>query len=134
MRMASGLVLLGVVALAACGAGTEQQAPSKVTIAGVELGRAVNKDETMRDATVVFKSQDATIWASVATESDGPGTLEVRWVAPGGRTLGEEKRKIDAAGRTSSAFKLRTPGRGRFTFQAFADGSPPRSLEFTVQP
>jgi hypothetical protein len=130
------LVLLAAMAGAACGpsgepetapgatpaggAGERASAPpttiappppgGPLKVAAIGIGRSVNEDGTMRDATLLFIPTDT---PHVSVELEGQAakmTLSVRWKKEDGAVLEEMRREINPVGRTVVAFGRAQPG------------------------
>jgi len=95
-------------------------------IASTGIGRSVNPDHTMRDATVLFIPTDD-VWASVIVEGNAPrGTLQARWLTDSGDVVEESSQAITPTGRTVVAFHAAArPGGwplGRYKLELLLDG------------
>jgi len=96
-------------------------------IASIEIGRSVNPDSTMHDATMLFIPTDD-VWASVIVEGNAPrATLQARWLTDGGGVLVEQSsQEITPTGRTVVAFHAAArPGGwplGRYKLELLLDG------------
>ena len=95
-------------------------------IASIEIGRSVNRDSTMHDATMRFIPTDD-VWASVIVEGTAPrATLQARWLTDGGGVLEQSSQEITPTGRTVVAFHAAArPGGwplGRYKLELLLDG------------
>jgi hypothetical protein len=76
----------------------------------IDLGRSVNPDHTMHDASSLFVPTDE-VWASVVVDGTGPkATLEARWVSNDGTVIDKKSQEVTPAGRTVAAFGAEKPG------------------------
>ena len=89
---------------AAAATATPPGAAGMPHIASIEIGRSVNPDSTMHDATMLFIPTDD-VWASVIVEGNAPrATLQARWLTDGGGVLEQSSQEITPTGRTVVAF------------------------------
>src|SRR5438445_250339 len=96
-------------------------------IASIEIGRSVNPDSTMHDATMLFIPTND-VWASVIVEGNAPrATLQARWLTDGGGVLEQSSQEITPTGRTVVAFHAAArPGGwplGRYKLELLLDGA-----------
>lgn len=124
-RSLSILVLVG--SLAACGSGE----PLRVT--SIQLGRALNADNTVAGHTTTFEPGD-TVYLSVAIAGTGSGTVGVRWKFAS-RVLGEPKKQVSSRGAAVAEFHLQsTEGLwpGDYTVEVSLDGNPVETRAFRI--
>lgn len=91
------LVVLGVVA-GGCG----QREPVRGT--ALQLGRALNPDQTVSGHTTRFKPLD-TIYASVLTTGSGRATIVARWTYAG-QVVSEPRKEIASKGAMATEFHI----------------------------
>lgn len=119
-------VLALVAFLFGCGSGLQ--------VTGLQLGRGVNEDETVKNHTTVFKP-DETVYVSIQTSGVGSGTLGVRWTY-GERVIGEPKEEVSYRDVAATEFHLQSAGGfppGDYKVEAFLDGQPVGSRTFKVE-
>jgi hypothetical protein len=102
------------------------RAVGDLRIASLEIGRSVNPDQTMHDATVLFIPTDD-VWASVVVEGNAPqATLLGRWMTDGGEVLDQSSQEIKPTSRTVTSFRIAArPGGwplGRYRFELLLNG------------
>ena len=79
---------------------------SGLTLGGIDLGRSVNPDNTMHDATRVFVPGD-TVYASVTVEGTAPSAAVVaRWTSGAGELLYATGQTVVPAGKAVAAFSF----------------------------
>jgi hypothetical protein len=78
-------------------------APLKVT--GVETGKGLNADKTIKDDAHDFGVRD-TIYASVKTEGAGNGKLSAKWTYQDGKTVNETSQDISPSGDANHEFHI----------------------------
>ena len=99
----------------AANAGTPAGKVAPVTVGnlrlvGVEIGRSVNPDNTMYDATRVFIPSDK-VWVSVTVEGTAPhATLQARFVTDAGQVVEQASQEITPNGQTTAAFHSERAG------------------------
>ena len=77
-----------------------------VRVADVELGKSMEADKTIKDATDEFGVRD-TIYASVKTTgSPSNATLMARWTYQDNQVVEEQSETLDAIGDTITSFRL----------------------------
>lgn len=119
-------VLPLIVLLFGCG--------SSLQVTGMQLGRGVNEDETVKNHTTVFKP-DETVYVSIQTSGVGSATLGVRWTY-GDRVIGEPKEKVSYRDVAATEFHLQSAGGfppGDYKVEAFLDGQSVGSRTFKVE-
>lgn len=121
---------LSLLTLLACVAGCE----STLQVTTIQLGRAINADNTVASHTTTFKPSD-TVYVSVRTGGSGSGVLSVRWTYEG-RVVGEPKKEISYQGAASTEFHLQNVGGfppGNYEVEVFLDGQSAGSRAFRVE-
>jgi hypothetical protein len=116
---------------------TSPGAAAAARVTSLELGRSVNPDKTMHDATVIFKPGD-TVYASIILEGNAPTVaVKGRFTGADGQPIQESTQNLPVAGRAVTEFHVaRSDGWpvGRYNFEVLLDGSPAASKEFEVEP
>ena len=100
----------------------------------VQVGRAVNADNTIASHTTTFGPND-TVYVSVGTAGSGSGVLGVRWTYAG-RVVGEPTKDISYRGAASTEFHLQNAGGfppGEYSVEALLDGQSIGSKSFRVE-
>ncbi len=96
LLFASSLIAIGCNREEARQEGGSEAAVQPVEVTRVELGRSLDTDNTVSDATTTFRPGD-TIYASVRTEGSAPSaTLAARWTFEDGQVVDESSRSIIA--------------------------------------
>ncbi len=148
------LVVSLVMGLAAggCGPSEEPQTPATPTtlapatssgprpdvqVTSLELGRSVNPDKTMQDATIIFKPND-TVYASIIMEGQAP-TLAVkgRFTRDSGQVVEECTQNLAVSGRAVTEFHVARPDGwpvGRYNFEVLLNGNSAASKGFEIEP
>ena len=107
--------------------------PLKIT--AVDLGSGVTDDKMVHSPAETFAPK-STIYASIATDGVGSGTLSARWTAADGKLLAEQKQTINPTKATHFEFHY-APAEGwpvgRHKVVLALDGSAPRTREFDVR-
>src|SRR5438093_11916818 len=76
-----------------------------IAVSDINLGRAINADLTIKDATESFRPVDI-IYASIATKGAAPATLGVRWTYQDNQVVEDGTRDIHPTGPTRTEFHL----------------------------
>jgi len=117
-------------------AGVAAQAGSGLRLVKMDLGRSVNPDNTMRDATYLFIPAD-TVWVSVEVEGAGPRTtLQARWQTDAGAVLDQSSQEVTPGDHTAVAFHLARPDGwqlGKYKVDVLANGVAMGSKDFEVR-
>lgn len=122
------LIALTVVAATAC----RPSGPLKVT--GLQLGRSRNADHSVGGHTTQFRP-DQTIYAAVATDGPGKGTIVARWIYAG-RLVSEEQRNVSYTREAYTEFHIQNSGGfppGDYRVEILLDGTEVASRDFRVQ-
>ncbi len=121
-------LLVVAVATAACG----PSEPLEVT--SIQLGKAINPDNTVAAFTTRFKPND-TIYVSVLNAKPGFGTLSVRWMI-GNRVVTEGSKRVSYTDAAATEFHLdNTSGfpEGAYRVEILLDGKPVGSRDYRVE-
>ncbi len=122
------VVLLAGIAAAASGCSNE---PLHVTT--IQLGRSLNSDKSVGTHVTQFKPDD-TIYVAVLTNATGAGTITARW-SYGGRSVGEETKKVSYKGEAATEFHLQNSGGfppGDYKVEVLLDGQSVGIRDFRV--
>lgn len=120
---AVGLALMAAIA---CSGGP-------LTVDTIQLGRALNPDNSVATHTTAFKRND-TVYVSVLTADTGAGTIGAKW-SYGGRVIDEPKKNVSYKGSAATEFHLQSAGGfppGEYKVEIFVDGAPAGSRTFRV--
>lgn len=124
--------LAGIVLVACLGAcGSEE--PLRVT--SIQLGRAVNTDNTVAGHTTRFAPDDR-VYVSVLTAGAGSGVISVRWLYAGRVVVGEPKKDVSYMDVAATEFHLESAAGfplGDYTVEAFLNGQSAGTREFKVE-
>lgn len=126
MTMRTGVLLSMLLAAAAC-----SDAP--LQLANIQTGRALNQDGSVASISTLFKPNE-TIYVSVQTTGEAPGTIGVKWKYQG-RVIDEPTKQVDYAGPASTAFQLQNAARfpeGDYSVDIFINGEQVGSRAFKV--
>jgi len=127
VRTGAGVVLL-VAFIAGCG-------PSEpLQISTLQLGRALNPDNSVAAHTTRFKPDD-TMYVSILSDEPGFGTITVRWLLHG-QVISEAKRDVSYTRAAATEFHLQNSGGfppGAYRVEVLIDGKPAGSREFRVE-
>lgn len=107
---------------------------SSLRVTSLQLGRAINEDETVSSHTTVFGPRD-TVYISVQTAGAGSGTISVRWMYRG-QVVGEPKEEVSYRDVAATEFHLQNVGGfppGEYSVEAFLDGQSVGSRTFRVE-
>ena len=104
--------------------------------ANIELGRSVNSDKTMHDATSLFVPTDK-VWASVVINGTAPkATVQARWVTEGGEVFDQASQDVTPDGRVIVAFSTGRPEgwkTGKYRVEIQLNNVPVGSKDFEVR-
>lgn len=132
----AGIALLAVVLVAACGGKVKVAGTATGKVTAIELGRSVNSDRTIKDASDTFSPRD-TIYASIQTETLGGALLKVRWTFEDGQVVDESSLKVPSSGGTLlTEFHVAKPDGwpvGKYHLQVSLDSAAAGVKEFTVK-
>lgn len=125
-RMRNVLLLASMIATAAC-----SDAP--LALANIQTGRSLNQDGSVASISTLFKPNE-TIYVSVHTTGEAPGTIGVKWKYQGG-VIDEPVKQVDPSGPMSTAFQLQNAARfpeGDYAVDIFINGEQVGSRTFKV--
>jgi len=139
------LVVASVVA--SCGPSEEPESgpvpttpagpPANVSVTSLELGRSVNPDKTMHDATVIFKPGD-TVYASIILEGDAPTVgVKGRFTRDDGQLVQASTQRVAVAGRLVTEFHVSQPDGwpvGHYNFEVLLDTRSAATKAFEIEP
>ena len=120
------LLVAVVVMTAAC-----SDAP--LQLANIQTGRALNPDRSIASITTLFKPNE-TIYVSVQTTGEAPGTIGVKWMYQG-RVVDEPVKQVDYDGPASTEFHLQNSGgfpEGDYSVEIVINGQQVGSRAFKV--
>lgn len=128
MILLRNCVLLATVVMmtAAC-----SDAP--LQLANIQTGRALNPDRSIASITTLFKPNE-TIYVSVQTTGEAPGTIGVKWMYQG-RAVDEPVKQVDYDGPASTEFHLQNSGgfpEGDYSVEIVINGRQVGSRAFKV--
>lgn len=111
-------------------------APS-VSVASVDLGRAVGADKAISDPTTTFASND-TIYAAVATTGsvDGNSRIAVKWTYQTGDVVKEDSVDLALVGPAVTDFSISNPKAwpvGKYKVEVSLNGAVVQSKDFEVK-
>lgn len=118
-------LVVALVCIASCG--------SNLRVTGIQIGRALNSDDTVANHTTSFAPDD-TVYLSVFTSGVGSGTLSVRWTYAG-RVLDEPQKKVSYRDVAATDFSLRSVAgfpTGQYSAEVFLDGQSAGTRTFRV--
>ena len=122
----SGLLMAVLLTAAAC-----SDAPMQLS--NIQTGRSLNQDGSVASISTLFKPNE-TIYVSVQTTGDAPGTIGVKWMYQG-RVIDEPTKQVDPSGPTSTSFQLQNAARfpeGDYAVEIFINGEQVGSRTFKV--
>ncbi len=126
--------MLGALLLVGAAACSEPTEPVKIV--AVDLTHEVDQHNEPRSARETFAPQ-STIYASIATEGSGKGTLAAKWTDPDGKVLAEQTQDINPT--KPQRFEFHIPPAqgqhplGRYKVVITLDGKGTRSREFEIR-
>ena len=110
---------------------------ANVRVTSLELGRSVNDDKTMYDATVIFKPGD-TVYASIILEGEAPAlVVQGRFTRDDGQVVDASTQKLAIPGHLVTEFHVSQPGGwpvGRYSFEVRLDGDSAAKKTFEIEP
>ena len=74
-------------------------------VTGVETGKGINSDKTVKDDAHDFGVRD-TVYASVKTEGSGTGKLAAKWTYKNGQAVSESSQDITPTGAANHEFHI----------------------------
>jgi hypothetical protein len=120
-------VLAGLMMLAAACSDAPMQ------LANIQTGRSLNQDGSVANISTLFKPNE-TIYVSVQTTGEAPGTIGVKWKYQD-RVIDEPTKQVDPSGPTSTSFQLQNAARfpeGDYAVDIFINGEQVGSRSFKV--
>jgi hypothetical protein len=126
------LTALLALAIAACTSGPP---PEPVKIVSIETGAAVDANNRLHSPSMTF-AQQSPVYASIATEGTGRGTLLAQWLDQNGKVLHEEKQEINPTGPATFEFHYVPQGGwpiGRHKVVFTINGTGARTREFEAR-
>src|SRR5262245_51246725 len=120
---------LGVLLLASLAAGCS----GPLTVETLQLGRALNADNSVADPTTTFKPNE-TIYVAALNAGRGSGTIKVRWFY-GSQLLSEREKSVSFQGSGATEFNLQSAGNfppGDYSVEVEVDGQSVGKRNFTV--
>ena len=111
-----------------------QPASVPVAVSAVNLGKSVGPDKRVASETTQFASTD-TIYASVATNGTGTGSLTARWTFQDGQVVDETTQPISASGPATTEFHVAKPSgwpAGNYKVEISLNGAAAQSKDFSV--
>lgn len=102
-------------------------------LANIQTGRALNPDRSIASITTLFKPNE-TIYVSVQTTGEAPGTIGVKWMYQG-RVVDEPVKQVDYDGPASTEFHLQNSGgfpEGDYSVEIVINGQQVGSRAFKV--
>jgi hypothetical protein len=130
MRAATVHVVLSVLLVMATGCRSNE--PLKVS--AVQVGRALNSDNSVATITNRFKPDD-TMYASVITDGAGSSTMVARWTGLG-RMINESKKEVSYTDRAATEFHIELAGGfppGDYKVEIIVDGNTVATRDLRVE-
>jgi hypothetical protein len=104
-------------------------------VAGIETGKGLNPDKTIKDDAHDFGVRD-TIYTSVKTEGAGTGKLAAKWTYNGGQPVNESTQDISPTGDAYHEFhivKATAWPKGDYKVEILLDGVSAGTKDFTIK-
>lgn len=104
-------------------------------VAGIETGKGLNPDKTIKDDAHDFGVRD-TIYTSVKTEGAGTGKLAAKWTYKGGQPVNESTQDISPTADAYHEFhitKATAWPKGDYKVEILLDGVSAGTKDFTVK-
>jgi hypothetical protein len=116
--------------------GTPATPAATVTVADVDLGKAIGADKKITAKTDDFAPNDQ-IFASVHTTGTAPSSnLTARWTFENGSVVDERTESVAANGDTYTEFHIAKPGgwpKGKYALHVLLNGREVQTKDFTVK-
>jgi hypothetical protein len=110
-------------------------APAALHVTGVETGKGLNADKTVKDDAHDFGVRD-TVYVSVKTEGAGSGKLGAKFTFQDGQTVNENSQDITTTGDAMNEFHLakKTPWpKGDYKVLITLNGDSAGTKDFTIK-
>lgn len=127
MNLARTVALAGAVLM------TTACSDAPLQLANIQTGRSLNPDRSIASITTLFKPSE-TIYVSVQTTGEAPGSIGVKWMYQG-RVVDEPVKQVDYDGPASTEFHLQNSGgfpEGDYSVEIFINGQQVGSRSFKV--
>ncbi len=116
--------------------GTAEAPAGDARLVGIEIGRSLNPDDSMRDATRLFLPTNVP-HVSILLAGTGPqANVAVRWTREDGVVLERMSRAVALSGRAAAGFKLEQRDGwplGKYVVEVLVNGVPAGTKEFEVR-
>jgi len=146
LRFDRMILIAGALAmLGACSKGTtqsadnsmtQQQSPADVAVSHIEIGRNVDADKRVTEATHEFRPND-TVYATVLTNGAASNAeMKVRWIYQDGQIVDESRQTISPTGSAATEFHIARPEgltAGKYKVEVFVNGKSAGTEEFEVR-
>jgi hypothetical protein len=112
-----------------------EPAPAALRVSGVETGKGINADKTVKDDEHDFGVRD-TIYISVKTEGAGSGTLASKVTFQDGQTVDESSQSIAPAGDEHHEFHIAKASawpKGDYKVKISLNGDSVGAKDFTIK-
>lgn len=122
-------LLLCLLSFAACGA------DEPLRVSDIQLGRALNVDNSIASHSTLFKPGD-TVYAAVLTTGEGQGMIAVRWLF-GSQMVSEAKKDVLYREPAATEFRIQNAlgfPAGDYAIEVSLNGEPAGRRDFRVQP
>jgi len=109
--------------------------PAALRVSGIETGKGVNADKTIKDDEHDFGVRD-TIYVSVKTEGAGSGTLGAKFTYQDGQTVEETSQQISPTGDAYSEFHIQKATawpKGDYKVEVTLNGVSAGTKDFTIK-
>ena len=110
-------------------------APVVLKVSGIETGKGLNADKTVKDDAHDFGVRD-TVYVSVKTEGSGTAKLSAKFTFQDGQTVNESSQDIAPTGDANSEFHIQkaTPWpKGDYKVEIMLDGVSAGTKDFTIK-
>ena len=127
------ILLRNYVLLAAVVMMTAACSDAPLQLANIQTCLALNTDRSIASITTLFKPNE-TIYVSVQTTGEAPGTIGVKWMYQG-RVIDEPVKQVDYDGPASTEFHLQNSGgfpEGDYSVEIVINGQQVGSRAFKV--
>lgn len=109
--------------------------PTALRVSGIETGKGLNADKTVKDDAHDFGVRD-TVYVSVKTEGAGSGKLTAKFTFEDGQTVEETSQDIAPTGDAYTEFHIQkaTPWpKGDYKVEVMLDGASAGTKDFTIK-